>query len=301
MYLKHFGVREYPFSITPDTSFHFLSSGAGEALNTLLIAVRTGEGFIKITGEVGTGKTVLCRRLMASLEAEYQLAYIPNPYLEPRALFREIAYELGLEPERTAGLDQHDLLREITERLVQIIVGGKKVLICLDEAQAMPIETLEALRLLSNLETEKRKLIQVVIFGQPELEDKLNHPSIRQFKQRIAFEYRLQALAGSELGAYVQFRLAVAGYNGPELFSAAAIWLLGRCTQRVPRLVNIMAHKSMLAAFGKGKHRVSLFDVLVAANDTPSVRWLPWRGQAGIAAFCLACGGFAGFAWAYLK
>lgn len=271
MYLRHFALREFPFSITPDTSFFFSSAGSQEALNTLLVAARMGEGFIKITGEVGTGKTLLCRKLMSSLGRDFCVAYIPNPYLEPIALFMELASELGIELEPGANFNQHHLLRRLTLRLVELTAQGKRVVICLDEAQAMPVETLEALRLLTNLETEKRKLLQVIIFGQPELEDKLNHPSIRQLKQRITFDYHLVPLTGSELDYYLHHRLVVAGFKGGRLFDSSATWLLERRTRRIPRLVNIVAHKSLLSAYGKGKRRVGFFDVLAATNDTASL------------------------------
>ena len=274
MYLRHFGLREFPFSITPDTSFYFSSGGSQEALNTLLIAARTGEGFIKITGEVGTGKTLLCRKLMSSLGPEFYVAYVPNPYLDALALFTELSSELGMEPDpdTSAHPNQHQLLKAVTNRLLKLTGEGKRVVICLDEAQAMPIETLEALRLLTNLETEKRKLLQVIIFGQPELEHKLNHPSIRQLKQRITFDYHLGPLARSELDYYLHHRMVVAGYRGGRLFSHAAARLLQRKTRRIPRLVNIVAHKSLLSAFGKGKRSVGFLDVLAASNDTASLR-----------------------------
>ncbi len=271
MYLEHFGLKEFPFSITPDTEFFFSSVGSQEALNTLLIAVRTGEGFIKITGEVGTGKSMLCRKLMASLSADYQVAYIPNPYLDPEALFMELASELEVALD-TEHMSAHHALRLIKERLLTLYAAGKRVVVCLDEAQAMPIETLEALRLLSNLETEKTKLLQVIIFGQPELEDKLNHPSIRQLKQRIAFEYCLTPMGSDEMGYYIQHRLTVAGHHGSRMFTQPAMWLLKRRTQCVPRLVNIVAHKALLSAFGKGHKNVTFWDVLAAVNDTASTR-----------------------------
>ena len=300
MYLQHFGIKELPFSITPDTSFFFNSTSSREALNTLLIAARTGEGFIKITGEVGTGKTVLCRQLIANLKSEFRVAYIPNPYLEPRALFLELAAEL-VAPVLDEHLDQHQLLKALTTKLVEIIRAGQQVVICLDEAQAMPIETLEALRLLTNLETEKRKLLQVIIFGQPELEVKLDHPSIRQLKQRIAFDYRLTPLSRDELEYYVHHRLVVAGYQGSRLFSPMALWMLGFRTRRVPRLVNILAHKSMLAAFGKGKKIVSLREVLIAAKDTTSLRFSHRFARSSIVLSLLVGASIAGLGWAYLK
>lgn len=301
MYCSHFGVKEFPFGITPDTSYFFSSEAAQEALNTLLVAARTGEGFIKITGEVGTGKTLLCRKLMASLERDFKVAYIPNPYLEPRALFMELASELEADIGLNEGLDQHQLLKALTRRLLEIIREGKRVVICLDEAQAMPIETLEALRLLTNLETEKRKLLQVIIFGQPELEEKLNHPSIRQLKQRIAFDYHLTPLSRDELDYYVHHRLVVAGYRGGRLFSSAALWVLQYKTKRIPRLVNILAHKSMLSAFGKGKKIVSVFDVLVASNDTASLRTPLLARGLTLLVMLLIGSGIASIGWVYLQ
>lgn len=298
MYLRHFGLKELPFSITPDTSFFFSSHKSQEALNTLLIATRMGEGFIKITGEVGTGKTILCRKLMASLGPEFCVAYIPNPYLEPISLFMELALELGLHIEPDANLNQHQVLKSVTNRLLELSREGKRVVVCLDEAQAMPVETLEALRLLTNLETEKRKLLQVIIFGQPELDVRLDQPSVRQLKQRITFDYHLGPLTGAELDYYLHYRLVVAGYQGGNLFSGAARWLLKRTTRRIPRLVNIVAHKALLSAFGKGKSRVGVFDVLAASIDTSSLgrpRWpAGWRmGSMILLGCCLVTLGWA--------
>lgn len=270
MYLEYFGLREFPFTITPDTQFFFPSDASQEALNTLLVAAKTGEGFIKITGEVGTGKSMLCRKLMGMLSADFKVAYVPNPYLDTDTLFREIASELEapVAPEDS----KHQVLRAITDRLMAIHLEGKRALICLDEAQAMPIETMESLRLLTNLETEKRKLLQVIIFGQPELEDKLNHPSIRQLKQRIAFHYRLTPMVRDEVDYYIQHRLSIAGHTGGRLFSSGALWLLRQRTHCVPRLVNIIAHKALLSAFGKGHKQVTFWDVKAAADDTNSTQ-----------------------------
>jgi MSHA biogenesis protein MshM len=270
MYLEHFGLKEFPFSITPDTEFFFSSGVSQEALNTLLIAARTGEGFIKITGEVGTGKSMLCRKLMASLSPDFKVAYIPNPYLDPDSLFMELAAELEVAFD-SETIAKHQVLRAIKERLLALHNSGKRVVVCLDEAQAMPIETLEALRLLSNLETEKRKLLQVIIFGQPELEDKLNHPSIRQLKQRIAFEYCLAPMGRDEIDYYIQHRLSIAGHQGTRMFTRPALWLLKLRTHCVPRLVNIVAHKSLLCAYGRGRKNVTFWDVNAAVNDTASL------------------------------
>lgn len=276
MYLEHFRLKEAPFGITPDTDFFFSSTPSQEALNTLLVATRSGEGFIKITGEVGTGKTLLCRQLLMNLGDEFQTAYIPNPLMEPMTLLLELANELGAStqylPVTPKAQQQHVLLKSLQDRLLELAQEGKRVLVCLDEAQALPIKTLEALRLLSNLETEKRKLLQVVIFGQPELDDKLSDKSIRQLKQRITFEYHLRPLNSAEMAAYLTHRLTVAGYVGPPLFSALALKLLRWRTGGTPRLVNIVAHKSLMSAYGRGAWQAGLRDVLSAVGDTASVR-----------------------------
>lgn len=272
MYTRHFGLRELPFSITPDTHFFFAHASYQEALNTLLIAVRTGEGFLKVVGEVGTGKTLLCRKFLNALEAEGVItAYIPNPYLEPMTLLLAVADELGLQyPEQ---VNQHQLLKLLTHFLIETHGGGdKRVVLCLDEAQAMPIESLEALRLLSNLETESRKLLQVVLFGQPELDVKLDDPSIRQLKQRITFACNLDALNVQDLEHYLAHRLAIAGYRGPRLFARDAVRRLFRASRGVPRVVNILAHKALMAGFGEGARYITDKYIRFAIADTESAR-----------------------------
>ena len=265
-----------PFGITPDTSFAYACNTHQEALNTLLVAVKNGEGFLKITGEVGTGKTLLCRRFLAAIDQNHVSAYIPNPYLEPRALLFALAEELRVALPRDA--EQHHLLKELTRGLLNFARQGKTVVVCLDEAQAMPVETLEALRLLTNLETEKRKLLQVVLFGQPELDDKLEGASVRQLKQRVTFQYRLVALERDEVDQYIAHRLRVAGYRGNRLFAAPAARLVHRASGGVPRLINIVAHKAMLLAFGEGAQLVRPEHVRRAAADTPAAQQRrPWR------------------------
>lgn len=274
MYQSHFGLKELPFGITPDTSFFFALTRYQEALNTLLVAAQNGEGFIKITGEVGTGKTLLCRKFLASLGNRFVTAYIPNPYLEPRALLMALADELGVTVEASA--DQHQLLKALTTKLMHHAAHKKQVVVCLDEAQAMPLETLEALRLLTNLETEKRKLLQVVLFGQPELDQKLEHDSVRQLKQRITFHYRLDSLAREEMDYYLAHRLRVAGFSGARLFTPQAIRLLYRASGGIPRLINILSHKAMLVTYGEGKSQVMRRHMALAVLDTPAVKrnWL---------------------------
>ena len=268
IYLQHFGLREAPFGITPDTSFFFACTSMQEALNTLLVAVANGEGFIKITGEVGTGKTLLCRKLLSTLEGNWVTAYIPNPDLEPRTLLLALADELGLKIDHT--LDQHHLIKALNFSLLNFARQKKRVIVCLDETQAMPLETLETLRLLTNLETEKRKLLQVVLFGQPELDAKLAGESIRQLRQRITFQDHLGVLTEDETRRYLAHRMAVAGANGDPVFSMAAERAIHRASRGVPRLINILAHKAMMLVYGEGGRHVHWKHVREAIKDTPA-------------------------------
>ena len=316
MYLQHFGLREAPFSLTPDTSFFFACSSYQEALNTLLVAARNGEGFIKITGEVGNGKTLLCRKFLATINQGKQsttligtqdqavaaapvprfiTAYIPNPYLEPNSLLMALAEEFRVPLEKTG--DQYQLLKGLTHSLLECARNGQRALLCLDEAQAMPLESLEVLRLLTNLETEKRKLLQVVLFGQPELNERLKHHSVRQLRQRISFQYDLKGLRKNELERYLRHRLVVAGFAGETLFSDSAVAKLHRITAGTPRLVNIVAHKALMLAFSDGRQQVFAQHIRDAAADTPEVRrdWLPWA----VALTGTALVASLGIAWAW--
>ena len=297
MYTAHFGLREAPFGITPDTSFFFTSPHSQEALNTLLVAARSGEGFIKITGEVGTGKTLLCRKFMATLGEDVVSAYIPNPYLEPRTLMLALADELGVS--LAQDVDQHQLLKSITARLMALARQGKQVVLCLDEAQAIPLESLEALRLLTNLETEKRKLLQIVLFGQPELNRKLELPCIRQLAQRITFHYHLGPLTRDDMTFYLAHRLQVAGFAGARLFSRPALVSLHAASGGIPRLINILAHKALMLSYGQGRQQVVRRHVVDAARDTLSSRRRPWRWLAAMATLSVAAAAGAGLSWAF--
>jgi len=274
LYLDHFGLTELPFGITPDTSFTVITRSHQEALNTLLVALNSGEGFIKITGEVGTGKSLLCRRLLQALPEGSVSAYLPNPYLAPRTLLLALAEELGVELDIQA--DDYHLLKSVNHALLSHAAAERQVVVCIDEAQAMPLETLESLRLLSNLETEKRKLLQIVLFGQPELDRKLAEPSVRQLLQRIAFHYRLSGLAREEVGNYLAHRLRVAGYRGESIFGSRAVRCIHRASHGTPRLLNILAHKALLAVYGEGKHAVGAKHVRQAAADTEGAASAGW-------------------------
>lgn len=289
MYEKFFGLKGIPFSLSPDTSYFFAYGHYANALNTLLVAVRTGEGFIKVTGEVGTGKTLLCRKLMNVLGEKIKVVYIPNPQLSSFGLQVALAEELGLKITRYA----HRLNKMITDRLLQLASEGKRVVLCIDEAQAMPEETMESLRLLTNLETEKFKLIHVVLFGQPELDDLLNRRSVRQLKQRITFSYQLQPLDRSGMEAYIVHRLVVAGYHGGMIFEPKALDKLEVASRGIPRLINILCHKSLMVTYGQGGRSVTADNMLMAISDTedaqlsgPRTHW--WkRFVAGAAALTL--------------
>jgi MSHA biogenesis protein MshM len=276
MYLQHFKLNEMPFSLTPDTAFFMGRAGYREALNVLLVALRSGEGFMKVVGEVGTGKTILCRTLLKNISEEFACAYLPNPYLRPASLLLSIADELGIEYPKRAS--QHQLLKRLNEGLLQCHAEGRRVMVCMDEAQAVPLQTLEALRLLTNLETEKTKLLQVVLFGQPELDKVLDEPSIRQLRQRITFSYQLQPLVRDGVEEYLMHRLAIAGHDGPKLFDAKAVDEIARGSGGVPRLVNILAHKSLMAAFGEGEGRVNRSHAKRAVADTDDARSVQTSG-----------------------
>ena len=278
MYLKHFGLREKPFSLTPDTQFYLNEQSHRDALNTLLVALQHSEGFIKVVGEVGTGKTLLCRKLLASLDERFLSSYIPNPYLTPAELKGLVAREIGAQVDSAMPADR--VLLVITERLLQLAQDGRQVVLIIDEAQAMPRETIEALRLLTNLETEKRKLLQVVLFGQPELDVLLGREDLRQLKQRIVFSEYLRPFESAAARRYVRHRLLAAGASS-DIFTPLGLWLLARGSRGVPRLLNVMAHKALLVAFGRGEFRVGSAHVARAIIDTEESsrlgRLLAWR------------------------
>lgn len=302
MYESFFGLREAPFTLTPNTHFFLKSETHRQGLETLLIALKNKEGFIKLTGEVGTGKTLLCRKLLNALDGEFLTAYIPNPKCSPETLYCLIADELG---HAAPGLDsEHKLeqgafqpgasfthdrqvlaLRHINEQLLRYSAEGKPVVLIIDEAQSMPVETMEALRLLTNLETESEKLLQVVLFGQPELDQLLSQDDLRQLQQRITFQHQLLPLSPRDIEHYISHRMILAGYSGERLFDPAAVAQLCKASRGIPRLVNILCHKALMCAYGKGSQRVTREHMAAAVKDTESVksssrwRW-PWRAAA---------------------
>lgn len=281
MYLYHFGVKELPFNITPNTQFFFGLPSHKEALEVLQTALTAGEGFIKVTGEVGTGKTLVCRKLLNEMPEGFVTAYIPNPFLSPSELRQAVASELQVELDEKS--DQQKFTQAIQKRLVDIRKAGKAAVLIIDEAQALPDDSIEALRLMTNLETESTKLMQVVLFGQPELNDKIARPELRQLRQRITFSYNLTQLNTDQVYQYVNYRMNVAGNNSKlEVFPKAVCKSLFKATNGTPRLVNIICHKALMLAFGEGKFQVSKTHIKLAISDTEAANtgfsrpWYAW-------------------------
>ena len=298
MYLQHFGLREAPFRITPHTEFFFSGANRGATLEALMYAITAGEGMVKVTGEVGSGKTMLCRVLMERLPKEIETIYLAVPSLTRDEMLAAIAVDLGID---TAGANTTRLVRALQERLIQIHSEGRSVVALIDEAHAMPLSTLEEIRLLSNLETEKDKLLQIVLFGQPELDAHLALPNMRQLKERITHSFNLGPLPAREVSDYVRFRLRAAGYHGPDLFGPEALRIIADASEGLTRRVNIYADKTLLAAFAAGTHTVTADHARAAVTDTQIVmsrRESPLR-MAGIAALGIAAGVAIGFGLAH--
>ncbi|WP_265420761.1 ExeA family protein [Aeromonas salmonicida] len=281
MYLNHFGLQEAPFGLTPNTGFYYGLPPHEEALQVLNWALAQEEGFIKVTGEVGTGKTLLCRKLLSELGSEahpVRLAWLPNPHLTPAELRTALALELGLSVREGAELDLTD---RIHRHLISLHQQGSRVVVLIDEAQALPDETLEAIRLFGNLETESNKLLQIVLFGQPELDARLAKPHLRQLRQRIGFSYCLRPLRFDETRAYLEHRLQISGYRGAPLFAGRAMRLLWRASRGIPRLINILAQKCLMLAYGQGARQIDSRLVRLAIRDTDDasrfapLRWWP--------------------------
>ena len=281
MYLYHFGLKSLPFTLTPNTQFFFGLPSHNEAISVLKTALRSGEGFIKVTGEVGTGKTLICRKLLNEMANGFVAAYIPNPYLSPSELRHAVANELQVD--LPSNSDQREFTQAIQQKLVEIRKQGQSVVLIIDEAQALPDESIEALRLMTNLETESAKLMQVVLFGQPELNQKIAQPELRQLRQRITFSYELSQMDADQIFQYVNHRMQVAGYNKEEtLFSKSVCKQLLRASQGTPRIVNTICHKALMLAYGEGKFVISKKHIKLAVNDTEAAEparlshWLAW-------------------------
>lgn len=294
LYLDHFGLDEPPFRITPHPDFFFDGADRGATLEGLLYAILHDEGIVKVSGEIGSGKTTLCRVLMERLPSEVETVFLANPSYSRSEILLAIAEELGLPGGDDPAVPA---LRALQEKLLELYAAGKRVVVMIDEAHAMPEDTLEQVRLLSNLESSRHKLLQIVLFGQPELDESLAKPSMRQLKDRITQSFRTRPLAGEEVGKYVAFRMRAAGYKGPDVFSPSAIAAITRASSGLSRRINVLCDKALLAAFAANTHAVTLRQVRAAVADSdfaPVSGPRPLLGRAMAAAALLACGAAVG-------
>lgn len=281
MYLAHFGLDQSPFRITPDTRVFFSGGNRGAVLDALAWAVESGEGMVKVVGEVGSGKTMLCRMLAQRLPERIDVVYVADPGLGPDDIVPAVAFELGLD------IDPPDLLstrHRLYETLVARHAAGRQVVVFIEEAQNMPLATLEALRLLTNLETDDSKLLQLVLFGQPELDANLDANEIRQLRERITHSFELQPLVRRDVAEYLNFRLRAVGYRGPDLFDARSARALNRRARGLIRRINLLADKTLLAAYADGTHTIRRRHLRRAARDAGLVsRGRPRRFALGAA------------------
>ncbi|MES2182021.1 MAG: AAA family ATPase [Pseudomonadota bacterium] len=266
MYYPHFGLKEPPFKITPNTDFFFSGGNRGAVLDALVYAITNGEGIIKVVGEVGSGKTMLCRMLQTILPERIESIYLANPSVAPEDVLHAIAFELQLKLAKNA--DRLKVMQQLQAHLLSRHAEGRQVVIFVEEAQGMPLATLEEIRLLSNLETKQDKLLQIVLFGQPELDVNLNQTHIRQLRERITHSFHLGPLQTKDVGEYLIFRLRAAGYFGPHLFTDAAIKKLANAAEGLVRRVNILADKCLLAAFAENVFQVTPKHVKAAIQDS---------------------------------
>jgi len=266
IYLQHFGLTKVPFSSTADPHFYIDFIPHKEALEVITTALSFGESILKITGEVGTGKTLLCNKLQQELAGQYHICNIDNAYLNANELRCLLASKIGIEK---SELDEQFLLTEkIKARLLALLAEGVRVLVLVDEAQALPDVTLEALRLFSNLENDAEKLLQVVLFAQPELDLRLADPKLRQLRQRITFSYQLRALSEKEIEHYIEARLKQAGYRGARLFDHDACRKISQSSRGIPRLINVLAHKVLILSYGQQHYEITEQLVEEAVADT---------------------------------
>lgn len=299
MYLEHFGLNEAPFRITPHTDFFFDGAKRGATLDALIYAITHDEGIVKVSGEVGSGKTMLCRMLLEKLPENVETVYLANPMLARDEILHTIAEELHIA---LTEVPSHQLLRVLQERLLEIYGAGRQVVALIDEAHAMPPEALEEIRLLSNLESNRHKLLQIVLFGQPELDARLAESGMRQLNDRITHHFFLEPLRRDDIGVYLMFRLRAAGYRGPDLFTRRAIQAISQASEGLTRRINILADKSLLAAFSEGHHQVDLRQVNAAIGDSQfkslsgSQSKRGWLFAGWLVALCATAGGayFAG-------
>jgi type II secretory pathway predicted ATPase ExeA len=264
IYLEYFGLREAPFGITPHTDFFFAGAKRGAVLEALVYAITQEEGIVKVSGEVGSGKTLLCRMLLERLSGFCETIYLAMPSLSYDDVLHVMADELRIE---RPGSRTRQLMNSLRTRLLEIYASGRRVVVLIDEAHAMPAETLEGIRLLSNLESARHKLLHIVLFGQPELDERLGKRDMRQLKDRITHSFMLEPFHRADIGDYLEFRLRAAGYCGPNPFTPRAVRLIARASQGLSRRINVLADKSLLAAFSEGQYQVNARQARAAIRD----------------------------------
>ncbi len=266
MYEEYFGLKRPPFKISPDTSMFFEGGKRGDILEALVYAIHRGEGIIKVVGEVGSGKTMLCRMLQLRLPKSVEIIYIANPSVSAEDILFVIANEMGLPAAKDAS--KHEVVNMLQEYLLQRHIEDKQVVLFIEEAQGMPLDTLEEIRLLSNLETDQHKLLQIILFGQPELDENLAKKSIRQLRERITHSFDLSPLTVGEIHQYLNFRMRQVGYTGPELITGRLAKNVARYSNGLLRRINIIADKILLSAYAEGTHSLTRRHVIKAVNDS---------------------------------
>lgn len=268
MYRKFFELKEHPFSITPDPSFVFLTVKHEEALSCLLFGIKQKKGFMEITGEVGTGKTTLCRLLLGRLDKNINSALILNVNLPELQFLEAVITDLGIHCERRTKIC---FINGLNDFLLEEASAGRITVLIIDEAQDMKPAMLEHIRLLSNLETEKEKLLQIVLVGQPELRNKLNSAGLRQLRQRISVRYNLKPLEPEEVNKYIRHRMKVAGWKGEDVFQPDAIDEIMSYSQGIPRLVNVVCDRSLLLAFVREQKKIPRDMILDSIREIENV------------------------------
>jgi MSHA biogenesis protein MshM len=292
MYLEHFGLNSAPFNITSQTDFFFNGAARGDTLAALVYAVQQGEGIVKVTGEVGSGKTMLCRMLLESLPDNVETIFLSVPSLKRDEIMEALCIELGIPIE---GQARYQLLTALQQKLIELYASDRRLVALIDEAHAMPLESLEEIRLLTNLENGDHKLLQIVLFGQPELDDHLRLTHMRQLKERITHSFHLGPLQKSDIGPYLTHRLGSAGYQGPDLFSAPCVKLISHASTGLTRRVNIIADKSLLAAYANNTRNVTPDHVRAAIRDSDFPLPTQWGKRALFGAATLAAAAVISF------
>jgi general secretion pathway protein A len=269
MYTSFFGLQKEPFSIAPDPRFLFMSERHREALAHLLYGVKGAGGVVVLSGEIGAGKTTVCRCFLEQIPEHCNVAYIFNPKLSALELLESICDEFQVEnrPSSRQGVTVKDYIDPLNAFLLTTHANGQNNLLVIDEAQSLDVDVLEQLRLLTNLETNERKLLQIILIGQPELRDMLNQPELEQLAQRVVARFHLEPLDVAETRRYIRHRLAISGLNGPDLFERDAIQRIHKLTRGVPRRINQLCDRSLLGAYGQGQAHVNVATVKAAAKE----------------------------------